>query len=700
MPVLLGMLSLRQVARRVDVPVTDPAMLRAHPSARGADRPEAVGAAGPQPSAGDPDDLGRPPSGHPPARRCGGWPEERLTTALLHELAHVKRWDFLTQLAARAACAVYWFNPLAWLALARVRREQEQASDDLALGCGLDRHAYADHLLAIVTGRASGGPRSAVAPAMASSAKLERRLLGILDTGRSRRELGPADRRPRRGWPRRPSSCPWRPSTPGRGRGHRQAAGRRRPGGVAPRRRSTQAGRGRIAVESEVLAKVREVFVKPPDESALRKGAIKGMLDALHDPHSAYIDAQQMADMDRNLQGKVTGIGAQLELKDGQVTVVTPLPDSPALKAGLRPGDVIEEVDGQPTRGLELAEVVKRILGKAGEVVRLKVKHADGRAEDLAVTRGVVTIRSVRGFRSPGDAGRDSLLDPDHAIGYVRISQFGTDTAAELRTAIERPQRPGDEGTDPRPPGLPRRAVECGGRGRAVVPRQGDDRHDPRPRRGREVLHGRRQPALAADVPLVVLVDGTTASAGEILAGALKDNDRADHRRVADVRQGLGPVDRQAEGRQRCDPADVRLLPACPAARTSTSGKARPTWGVDPTDGYYVPVDGKTLDAMTRKRVERERVGGPDPAAAAAAKVTPESIERDEADPQLAAALKTMIARTTRGEFVKVGLPLSEQSARLQRLDEARKRRQSLLEDLKKVDKELGELSAISGERP
>ena len=107
-----------------------------------------------------------------------------------------------------------------------------------------------------------------------------------------------------------------------------------------------------------------------------------------------------MADLTRNTQGKVTGIGAQLQSKDGQVIVVTPLFDSPALKAGIRPGDVIDEVDGKPTRGLEITEVVKRIIGKEGEVVRLKVRHADGRAEELAVTRGVVTIPSVSGFRS------------------------------------------------------------------------------------------------------------------------------------------------------------------------------------------------------------------------------------------------------------------------------------------------------------
>ena len=89
---------------------------------------------------------------------AGDWAEGRLTTALLHELAHVRRWDFLTQLAARAACVAYWFNPLAWLALARVRREQEHAADDFAIECGLDRHGYAVHLLAIVTGRSLSWP--------------------------------------------------------------------------------------------------------------------------------------------------------------------------------------------------------------------------------------------------------------------------------------------------------------------------------------------------------------------------------------------------------------------------------------------------------------------------------------------------------------------------------------------------------------
>jgi hypothetical protein len=127
--------------------------------------------------------------------------------------------------------------------------------------------------------------------------------------------------------------------------------------------------------------------------------------------------------------------------------------------------------------------------------------------------------------------------------------------------------------------------------------------------------------------------------------------------------------------------------------------EGKTSWGVDPTDGYHVPADGKTQDAMTRKRLDRERVGGPDPAGAVGVKVTPESIERDQADPQLAAALTTLLARTTRGEFAKVGLPVSEQAARIRRLEEARQRRQSHLDDLKKVDEELGERGPVSGDR-
>ena len=219
---------------------------------------------------------------------AGDWPEERLTTALLHELAHVRRWDFLTQLAARAACAIYWFNPLAWLALARVRREQEQAADDVALGCGLDRYAYAGHLLAIVAGRSSGGSahgrgagHGIVREAGAPAARHPRR-------GPEPSRAGPTDGRPRRGRRGGPSSCPWRPSTPGAKPG-RTSCPRCPPScprvppadGAAPKPKADEVG-----VESEVLAKVREVYIKPPGRVGAPQG--RNPRDARRAPRSAF----------------------------------------------------------------------------------------------------------------------------------------------------------------------------------------------------------------------------------------------------------------------------------------------------------------------------------------------------------------------------------------------------------------------------
>jgi carboxyl-terminal processing protease len=682
-PVWLGLLSLRRLARGSE-PVTDEATLALarRLSARiGLRRPVRLVLS---PGREVPMTWGvlRPVVLLP--RDALAWTEERLATALAHELAHVKRWDCLSHLVARLACAGYWFNPLAWLALARVRGEQEQACDDLALGCGLDRVSYAGNLLAILAGRPAGSPRASLAPAMGSSgkakAKLERRLVGILDEGRPRRPPG------RRAVGLASAAAalavlPLAALSPGAGAEAKSLA-------AAPEADDPKPSDGSGSVE-DVLARVRETAVKAPDESALRDGAIKGLLDALHDPYSAYYDSQQMGAMERALGGKVSGIGVQLNLEDGKVTVITPLPDSPAIKAGLRPGDVIEEVDGQPTRGKELSEVVKQILGEEGKPVRLKVRHADGRADDLSVTRAAIKLRSVRGFRLSG--GRwDFLLDPAHGIGYAQVSQFGPDTAAELKEALGGLKARGLKGLilDLRgsPGGLMNAAVETAGlflsRGTILTVRGRDQAARAIKAEG---------PAEAPDVPLVVLADGSTASAAEIVTGALKDNDRAVV--VGSRTFGKGSVQtiiklKEGGGAIRLTSAYYELPSGANIDRRGGQG----SWGVDPTDGYYVPVDARTAEALTRKRLEREKLGGPEPAAADGAKVTPESIERDESDPPLAAALKTLIARTTQGAFVKTGLPVAEQSARLRRLDEARKRRQSLVDDLKKVEKELSEL--------
>ncbi len=329
----------------------------------------------------------------------------------------------------------------------------------------------------------------------------------------------------------------------------------------------------------------------------------------LHDPHSTYIDAQQMADLTRNTTGKLIGIGAQIGLTDGRVTVVSPLPDSPAAKAGLRPGDVIEAIDGRPAAGIDAVEAVRRILGKEGEVVRLKVKHADGPTEELAITRSVVRIRSVHGFRGTADR-EDFLLDPEHAIGYIAIQSFAQDTPGALKAAIEDLKTRRAKGVilDLRgcPGGFLDAATDSArlflAKGTIVTIRKRDQADQPIAADGPGAGPG-------ADLSLIVLVDGSTASAAEIFTGALKEN----HRAIVVGSRTFGKGSIQSIVKLR-DGGAVRLTTAyylLPDGRDIDRHEGKADWGVDPTDGYYVPLDGPALEAMLRQRAERGRIGSP-----------------------------------------------------------------------------------------
>ena len=594
MPVLLGMLSLRRVTRG-SIPATDPVLL------------ELVRRLSAQAGVRRPIRLIRSPSRTIPMTwglfrpiillpdDAASWPEGRLTTALLHELAHVRRRDFLTQLTARAACVAYWFNPLAWLALARVRREQEHAADDFALECGLDRHGYAVDLLAIVTGRSLSGPRAAVATAMAVPSRLERRLRGILD-----------DRRPRRGPGRRAMALiaaasailvvPLASLEP-----RSEARIAPRPSQLAPAQQP--AGADGVSVDSELLAKVRELSVKPADEAALRQGAARGLLDALQDPHSKYIDARRMAELTRDTTGRLTGIGAQLDKDGPRLIVIAPLPDSPAARAGLRARDVIETIDGQPTAGIEVHEAVRRIIGKEGEVVRLGVKHADGRAEELAITRGVVRIRSVRGFRAAADR-EDFVLDPEHKIGYIAINQFVADTPDALKAAIADVKDRGVKGLIIDLRGSPGGLLDAATGAVRLFLAKGTIITIRKRGQADAAVEADGSDAPAAGLSLIVVVDGTTASSAEIFTGALKDNGRAIV--VGSRTYGKGSI--QSIVKLKEDAGAVMLTTAyyrLPGGRDIDRHEGSADWGVDPTDGYYVPVDGPALEAMTRRRIER-----------------------------------------------------------------------------------------------
>jgi carboxyl-terminal processing protease len=620
------------------------------------------------------------------------WPPERLCVVLQHELAHVCRWDCLTQLLAHVVRALHWFNPLAWLAVARMRVEQERACDDAVLAAGAVAPDYAEHLLSVTTGLPASRFVTPVALAMGRAQQIESRLVAILDPGRERRPpshrtaavvavaalalLVPL------------AATTWKASA---------ADPPAAPADKAPPESPQQAA-DQAKELAEVRAKLLERYVKQPDAKALSEGAIKGMIGALHDPYTEYFTPEEEAAVARQISGGFTGIGAQLRMQDKRLVVVTPLEDSPSLKAGLKPGDVITAIDGKAIEGVQLSDAIKQILGEQGTLVKLKVVHPDGQATELAITRAPIRVRTVQGFRRDQDGKWEYLLDADNKIGYVNVLQFGGNTTKELREVAGKLGDQKIKGLilDLRfcPGGLLSAAVDTAKMFLAkgtIVTVKGRD--------GKETVFQADGQAVLGDVPLLVLVNEYTASAAEIVAGALRDNDRATL--LGTRTYGKGSV--QEIVKLGDEGGALKLTSAyyyLPGGRNIQKRPGEKEWGVDPTDGFWVALDGKQIEALQKNLQERAVLGkkGDQPKQQ---KPTPEVIEKDYADPQLAAALKAMLARVTKGEFEKVGKSDAAMRANLARIEEIQARRKAVQQQLERIDKELEDSEKAAGkEKP
>ncbi len=251
------------------------------------------------------------------------------------------------------------------------------------------------------------------------------------------------------------------------------------------------------------------------DPAAVSDGAIRGMLAAIDDPYAAFVDRQQFPLSQQDIQGFFEGIGAEVGIRDGAITILAPIEDSPADKAGLKPGDVILEVDGESIRGFGLLEVVGRIRGEKGTTVRLLVRRmSSGASEELTIERGVIPLKSVR------------LLMQAGRIGHLRITGFTGTTNDDLATAIERFERSKGLGmvVDLRynPGGLVSSVVDVTSQfiDQGLVLYQIDAQGD---RRDWNLTPG----GLALEIPVVVLVNEFSASASEVFAGAIMDHERA-----------------------------------------------------------------------------------------------------------------------------------------------------------------------------
>ncbi len=272
-------------------------------------------------------------------------------------------------------------------------------------------------------------------------------------------------------------------------------------------------GSDELVMFSEVLAHIQNKYVEEVDIEELIEGAVRGMIDTL-DPHSSFMKKQSYQELKVDTKGEFGGLGIQISVRDHKLVVISPIEDTPAFRAGIKSGDHILEVDGVPTKDMTIMESVEHMRGKKGSDVTLTiVRDSEDTPEpfEVVITRDIIKIKSVR----------SKTVEP--GIGYVRITQFQERTGPDLKEHLDKLKADGMDSLilDLRnnPGGLLTAAVEVSEQfledGQMVVYIQGRD--------GSREEYNAHSSGKNDDFPVVVLVNNGSASASEIVAGALQD---------------------------------------------------------------------------------------------------------------------------------------------------------------------------------
>jgi carboxyl-terminal processing protease len=266
----------------------------------------------------------------------------------------------------------------------------------------------------------------------------------------------------------------------------------------------------------EVFERVRADYVEDVADRKLIEDAINGMLSAL-DPHSSFMNARAFRDTQIQTRGEFGGLGIEVSMENGLIKVVSPIDDTPAFRAGVKPGDLIVQLDGEQVQGMTLQEAVERMRGPVDSRIKLTIRRGTTEPFDVTLTRAVIRIQSVRS-RVEGD------------LGYVRITSFTEQTDTGLRNAVQKmKEQLGNKlkgvvlDLRNNPGGLLDQAIS--------VSDSFLDKGEIVSTRGRRAEDAQRYNAKPGDIlqglPIVMLINGGSASASEIVAGALQDHRRA-----------------------------------------------------------------------------------------------------------------------------------------------------------------------------
>ena len=395
----------------------------------------------------------------------------------------------------------------------------------------------------------------------------------------------------------------------------------------------------KILVDS--IDQVERNYVTEVDRRDLIESAIRGVLSKL-DPYSSYIGPNELERFHNSVASEFGGIGIQISMDEGQLTVISPIYGSPAYREGVLAGDRILEIDGKSTEGLSIDESIKRLKGDEGTVVALTVMHSGKDAkETISLTREIIHVDTVLGGCHGSDGAWEYVFDPQRHIGYVRIVAFSRDTPTELQRVLTQLQTEKLQGLilDLRfnPGGLLSAAIEVSNlfvsEGR-IVSTKG--------RNSAERTWNARKEGVFQGFPMVVLVNRYSASASEIVAACLQDHHRAivigertwgkgSVQNVIDLEDGKSALKLTTASYRRPNGKNIHRFPGA---------KKDDEWGVAPNQGFKIELSNREMLDLIQDRREGDILHAPSPENVTAKKPKPDGGQPAFVDRQLQAAVK------------------------------------------------------------